>query len=69
VGEYHVLAAAFPSYNNPSVKNSTYSRPVPSQALPAPITGSKDKQYGCVMNCHDRRCVCFGQKVQNMDKQ
>ena len=49
VGEYHVLASAFPSYNNPVVKNSTYTKPVPSGGLAAPTSG-KDKQYGCVMN-------------------
>lgn len=46
VGEYSVLASAFPAYNNPVITNTTSTRPVPKGSIPAPNTNNA--AFSCV---------------------
>lgn len=47
VGEYTVLASAFPTYSGPKFVNSTSSHPVPSKSIPSPAK-QPNPAYGCV---------------------
>eukprot|EP00049_Salpingoeca_infusionum_P018248 m.356396 g.356396 ORF g.356396 m.356396 type:complete len:199 (+) comp17534_c0_seq1:168-764(+) len=49
VGEYTVLVSDFPSYNGPTVTDSTYTKPVPKDAIPGPgAQKSGYENYACV---------------------